>query len=62
MLGSAGMGRYSENFDGLKEKHERFVTYPKGQFWGIRYISKKVCRIFVFVDKNAVLLRVTDEL
>ncbi len=35
--------------------------YPKGQFSKIRHISKEVCRIFAFVDANAVLVRKIDK-
>ncbi len=36
-------------------------VYPKGQFSKTRYISKEVCRIFAFVDTNAVLVRKIDK-
>ena len=31
--------------------------YSKGQFSKTRHISKEVCRVFAFVDTNAVLVR-----
>ena len=34
----------------------RIVVNPKGQFLKIWHISKEVCRIFSFVDKNSVLV------
>ena len=39
------------------KKRDFLESYSKGQFSEIRYISKEVCRIFVFVDTNAVLVR-----
>ena len=35
--------------------------YPKGQFSKTRHISKEVCRVFAFVDTNAVLVRKIDK-
>ena len=37
------------------------VVHPKGQFSKIRCILKKICRIFAFVDTNAVLVRKIDK-
>ena len=43
-----------------KKKREGLEHHSKGQFSEIRYISKEVCRIFVFVDTNAVLVKKND--
>lgn len=43
------------------KKPNALGRHSKGQFSRIRYISKEVCRIFVFVDTNAVLVRKNDK-
>ena len=40
-----------------KRKGRGLGAYSKGQFSEIRYISKGVCRVFAFVNTNAVLVK-----
>ena len=39
------------------KKFKPLGQYPEGQFSEIRHISKEVCRISVFADTNAALVK-----
>ena len=43
------------------QKGRGLECHAKGQFSKARHISKEVCRIFVFVGTNAVLVRKIDK-
>ena len=62
LLGGSGIFQETEIISKQKNKEAELERHSKGQFSEIRHISKEVCRIFAFVDTNAVLVSKIDKL